>query len=230
MSKSRKRPEIPRNPRPIQKQEPSNAPKGRLRYVLAGPPPGIVVDRYKVLDLRTYKETNEEPDIITHPVEVWTTRRDKLIDTWLDAERILRTACVLLLSPTVELRARVWTLMERQSGDALIDLLGDLLNAKSHTPPDDFRNHLKLLAKLRNLLAHQSSRPRESKLSDGLVFLKSTGFKKGLYVEVAYSRIDQAIAAVEPFMKWLVAELPEVDHVGVQMEDEVFDMLEGRQA
>jgi hypothetical protein len=180
-------------------------------------------------DLRAYQETKEASDVRVHPVQLWTTLRDKVIDSWLEAERILRTACVLLLSPTEELRPRVWALMERQSGDALIDLLSDLLVAKGHEVPPDFRPHLKTLAKLRNLLAHQIARPRENKLSEeGLVFLKITDFKEGTYVEVSYDRINRAITAATPIMQWLIRELPDADGVNVQLEDEVFDELEDR--
>ncbi|QGN58861.1 hypothetical protein [Nostocoides sp. HKS02] len=212
MTKKRK-PKAPTNPR-----------RGRLRILGPALPPGIVVDTYEMTDLRKY-DTSTESGEVNHYVYVWTTLRDRLIDRWLDAERILRTACVLLLSPSDELRPRVWTLVGRQSGDALIDLLGDLLVAKGHEPPDDFRRSLKALVGVRNLLAHQPSRPRENKRSDGLVFLKSTGFKEGVYVEISYSKIEQAMLDVQPSMDWLVEEIPESDGVVVQFDDEVFDLL-----
>lgn len=225
MPKSKRRPGSP-----IRKERPSTAPMEKIHSLAVELPPGIVADRYEVRDLRAFRESSRESDVVTHSVEVWTTRRDRVIDTWLDAERTLRTACVLLLSPTEELQTRLWTLLSRQSGDALIDLLGDLLKAKNHTTPDGFRSHLKVLAKLRNLLAHQASRPREAKQSDdGLVFLRSTGFKSGSYVEVTYEEMDQAIAGVEPLMKWLVAEFPEVDYVSVQLEDEALEDLKAGQ-
>jgi hypothetical protein len=203
-------------------------PQGRLRVVSPTLPPGIVVDRYEVQDLRNYDMSTQFGEK-KHVVHVWTTLRDRLIDRWLDAERILRTACVVLLSPTNELRPRVWSLMARQTGEALIDLLGDLLIAKGHELPDDFRRSLKALVKTRNLLAHQPSRPRESKLSNGgLVFLRSTGFKEGVYVEISYEDIEQAISDVQPVMEWLVVEVPDSDGVAVQVEDEVFQLLEDR--
>lgn len=218
------RPKRSSKQRKIVSSQKSESPQGKLVMI----PPGIVAEHYELQDFRTYRETNDESDVKIHRVSVWTTQRDRLIDTWLTAERILRTACVLLLSPTTELQPRVWKLMERQSGDALIDLLGDLLVAKNYSLPDDFHTHLKSLAKYRNLLAHQASRPSESKLSDGLVFLKSTGFNEASYIEVTFDEIDQAITAVDPIMKWLVAELPEADMANVSMDDEVFDALEKR--
>jgi hypothetical protein len=203
-------------------------PQNRIRRSTPGPlPPGIVVDQYDVVDLRSF-DTATNTGEKTHRVHVWTTLRDKAIDEWLDIERILRTACVILLSPTEDLRPRVWALVARQSGDALIDLLGDLLIAKGHELPETFRTSLKALVKTRNLLAHQPSRPRESKLSDGLVFLRLTGFKEGVYVDISYQAIQQAMSDVGPAIRWLVAEIPDSDGVRVQMEDEVFDLLEGR--
>lgn len=190
-------------------------------------PPGIVVDQYELIDVRDYDALTEAGEK-KHVMQVWTTLRDKLIDQWLDDERILRTACVLLLSPTDELQSRVWDLMVRQNGDALIDLLGDLLVTKGHDLPKDFRVNLKALVRHRNLLAHQPSRPSESKISDGLVFLRSTGFKKGVYVEVSYQDIDQVLSDIRPVMAWLIAEVPDADGVIVDVEDEVFDFLERR--
>lgn len=203
----------------------STRPPTLMRTASLSLPPGIVVDRYELTDLRNY-DVSTKSGAKTHRVEVWTTLRDKLIDEWLDDERILRTACVLLLSPTEELRPRVWNLMVRQSGDALIDLLGDLLTAKDHELPETFRTSLKALVKTRNLLAHQPSRPRESMRSDGSVFLRTTGFKEGAYVEVPYHTIEQAISDVGPVMKWLIAEIPDSDGVRVSVEEEVFDLFE----
>jgi hypothetical protein len=204
-------------------------PQGRIRVASTILPPGIVVDRYELSDLRDYDESINSGEK-KHLVHVWTTLRDNVIDRWLDAERTLRTACVVLLSPTDELRPRVWTLMGRQSGDALIDLLADLLMAQGHELPEGFRTSLKALVRTRNLLAHQPSRPRESRLSesDGLVFLRSTGFKEGIYVEISYQAIEQAISDVRPVMEWLVAEIPDSDGVSVPLEAEVFDLLEAR--
>lgn len=194
---------------------------------MPAPPPGIVAEHYELHDFRDAKEGEAASKV--HRLTVWSTKRDVLIDTWLTAERILRTACTLLLSPSEALQTRVWELMKRQSGDALIDLLADLLVAKGYTLPEDFSTHLKQLAKLRNLLAHQASRPRENKLSDGLVFIKSTGFNQATYVEVTFEEIDQAIASVDAPMKWLLGELPEADMANVHMDEEVFDLLEKRQ-
>lgn len=205
----------------------SMPPQSRIRTISSSLPPGIVVEQYHLVDLRGYDAATDTGEK-KHLMEVWTTLRDKLIDEWLDNERILRNACVLLLSPTDELRPRVWTLVARQSGDALIDLLGDLLTAKGHDLPEAFRTSLKALVKTRNLLAHQPSRPRESKLSDGLVFLRTTGFKQGVYVDISYQAIEQAISDAGPVMKWLLAEIPDSDGVNTQLEEEVFDLLEGR--
>src|SRR5258706_2736234 len=88
--------------------------QGRLRVVSPTLPPGIVVDRYEVQDLRDYDISTQFGEK-KHVVHVWTTLRDRLIDRWLDAERILQTACVVLLSPTDELRPRVWSLIALQT-------------------------------------------------------------------------------------------------------------------
>lgn len=212
---------------PKKKSKPRSTPTGRLREIPLGLPPGIVVDRYELTDLREY-DADSGAGGETHSVVVWTTLRDRLIDRWLDVERILRSAGVILLSPTDDLRPRIWTLMSRQSGEALIDLLADLLSADGSAVPTDFKPSLKALVGMRNLLAHLSSRPRESKVSTGLVFLRSVGFKEGVYVEASFDDIERAMSDVRPVMDWLLAELPDSDGVSVQMEDEVFDLLEAR--
>lgn len=61
--------------------------------------------------------------------------------------------------------------------------------------------------------------------SDGLVFLRTTGFKQGQYVEISYQDIERAISDAESVITWLVDEIPESDGVGVEMQDEVFDLL-----
>lgn len=207
----------------------SDEPRGRLRFglMLDRLPPGIVIDHYAVDDLRGMQETDDPNDIVTHHFAVWTTLRDRAIDRWLDAERILRTACVLLLSPTTALQERVWDLMRRQGGDALIDLTTDLLEAKGHAIPQHFRSGLKALVRMRNLLAHQPSRPREHLKSDGLVFFKSVGFRAGEYVEVSYKDIHDVTNRAQPLMEWLTSEIPDSDGFSVPFEMNVFEPQRG---
>jgi hypothetical protein len=58
--------------------------------------------------------------------------------------------------------------------------------------------------------------------------LRSTGFKEGVYVEIPYQAIEQAISDVRPVMEWLVVEIPNCDGVSVRLGEEAFDLLEGR--
>lgn len=213
--------------RRTKKHKPSDPqpPEDPFRIASATPPPGISIERYEFHDLRRLG-TDDQPIPAVHTLEVWTSRRDQVIDAWLTAERILRAACTILLSPTEDVRPRVWTLLQRQSGEPLIDLSADLLAATGRSVPDDFRDVLKRLSRMRNLIAHQASRPRQIGLSEGLVFLKLTGFNQGSYVEVSYAQMDEATQGIAHVMQWLLSELPKSDMVSVELSDEAFDRLD----
>jgi hypothetical protein len=190
------------------------------------PPPGIHIDRFSLEDRRQSGSIEDDSDKTTHLLEVWTSQRDRVIDSWLDAERYLRTAATLLLSPNETLREQVWTLVCRQSGDPLIRLAGDLLGAKGHRLPPDFVAALSKLCRLRNLFAHQVSRPLPESPITGLMFLQSKEFKKGSYVTVSFAEIEETLARNKPVLGWLLAEIPDADGVSVQFEDDLFDQLD----
>jgi hypothetical protein len=195
------------------------------RFISVSPmPPELYVDEYKSIAIDDVEEGVAWPAQKGSSHYVYTTQRDRIIDHWLDAERWLRGACVLLLSPPdASLQAQVWGLVEQQRSNSLIRLSHDLLTAKGHDVPANFSNALGTLAHLRNVLAHQVSRPREARnpqaregASPGITFMKVTGFRTGQYVHVTFHEIERVIAAVEPIVEWLIHELPECDQYLVE--------------
>lgn len=198
----------------------------RLKVGAIVPPPGITIEYYELHDLRNFSGTSLSENKEKYVLSVWTTLRDKLIDHWLTVERILRTACVILLTESDAVRPRLWEIFKKQNGEYLIDITYDLLKSKGYKVPKDFKQPLKRLAATRNILAHLASRPAANKMTDkGLVFLKPTGFNEAEYIEVRFEEIQTTIDSINPIMEWLVQAIPESDGAHVTMDDDVFSRL-----
>lgn len=185
-------------------------------------PPGVLIERYFSYDLGS-----SDDDTVSEPLvlEVWTTQRDRVIDLWLDAEHFLRTAATLLLGSTDELRQQIWSLVNRQGGEHLIRFVRDLLVANGHAVPATYSQALNDLCRLRNLFAHQVSRPPHGYEPDGLLFLQRKDFGKGQYVHIPFAEIEKAVDNADPVLKWLHEALPAVGSVSVDVDDALIEGL-----
>lgn len=211
----------------VRKKNSRTSNNGQLRISALLPPPGTTVERYELHDLRNFDGDDLSGNTKKYVLSIWTTLRDKLIDNWLSVERILRTACVILLSESETVRPHLWEVFKKQNSGQLIDITYDLLKSKGYEVPTDFKQNLKKLVNMRNILAHLASRPMASKTTDrGLVFLKSTGFNEAEYIEVSFEEIESTINDINPIMEWLVQAIPEADRTQVTMDDNVLDNLE----
>jgi hypothetical protein len=180
--------------------------------------------RFEYYDLKNWdSDSGEEPRQVV--LEGHISWREHLLDTWAKVERTVLAAATILLSPTEELRERTWKLLYRQSVNTLIQLVNDLFLANDIDVPADFVTTMTRLYQLRNVLAHNESRPGLAGDQVGLMLLKPLQFKKGQYVTLTYSELETTTERAEQIMEKLVPQIPDADGSNVELSDEEVERL-----
>lgn len=169
--------------------------------------------------------------------------RDHVLDEWARAERYIRAAAALLAAdensdgPGVQTstsddglwRTDVAPYWKEMAAKRVKDVLGVLersLVSRSTPAPKQFRQHLMDLYAMRNLLAHNESRPIYMDLDSGVRVLRALQYGKATYVTITNDQMVDVSTRGAAMSDWLAGVLPEVDRIGVELhEDEVARLI-----
>ncbi|TFC02322.1 hypothetical protein [Cryobacterium sp. MDB2-33-2] len=160
--------------------------------------------------------------------------REHVLDEWARAERYVRAAAAKLAleaeaggAAHPEGTQNLWandvepqwkTATAKRVKDVLNDLEG-YLSARSTPAPKEFRRLLLELYSLRNLLAHNESRPIPLNPDSGVRVLRPLQYGKAIYVTVTNDEMVSKSKRAASMSDWLARLLPEVDRVRVEIDD-----------
>lgn len=162
--------------------------------------------------------------------------RERVLDEWARAERYIRAAAALLAAarnghvnekPSTSEDslwrndvAPYWKEMAAKRVKDVLTILERSLIARSTPAPRQFRQHLLDLYAMRNLLAHNESRPIFLDLDSGVRVLRALQFGKAAYVTITNDEMVEASTRGGAMSDWLADLLPEVDRTGVELDDD----------
>lgn len=175
-------------------------------------------------------------------VRVEVSMREHVLDEWARAERYIRAAAALLAAEGnghVDDQASAsaqglwrsdvapyWKDMAAKRVKDVLTILERSLVSRSTPAPKQFRQHLLDLYAMRNLLAHNESRPIFMDLDSGVRVLKALQYGKATYITISNDQMVEVSKRGAAMSDWLADLLPEVDRIGVEVhEDEVARLI-----
>ena len=178
---------------------------------------GRHIDEWGLSDLESWnQETQPEPPFrrFTNSISL----REYVLDEWARTERLLR-AVSAFLTPG-QSREDAWKTSRARRTRQLIDDVAQQTRDDGKAPPGDFQSALWDLYQLRNLLAHNDSRPLPLAPKSGVRVLRTLQFNKGTYTDVLNGEMRRKTNRAHVLTTWLAGHYPEGDGVLIDLDDD----------
>lgn len=178
---------------------------------------GRRINEWGFYDLENWdQKTQPEPPFrrFTNSISL----REHVLDEWARTERLLR-AVSAVLTPG-QSREYAWKSSSARRARQLIDDVARQARDDGKAPPEDFQSALWDLYQLRNLLAHNDSRPLPLEPKSGVRVLRTLQFNKGTYTDVLNGEMKRKTDRAHELTTWLAGHYPEGDGVMFDLDDD----------